>query len=84
MPRKAVNTGGRQVLTQWHPKPEETMRFPISLTLASLFVVLAGFNVWSMLTSRGTSLRGNGLWTRIHRIAGYAFITLFAILCSGL
>jgi len=81
MPRKAVNTGGRQVLTQWHPEPEETMRFPISLTLASLFVVLAGFNVWSMLTSRGTSLRGNGLWTRIHRIAGYAFITLFAILC---
>jgi ferredoxin-NADP reductase len=57
------------------------MRIAISMTLASLFVFLAGFNVWNMLTSRGSSPRSNRLWTRIHRAAGYAFIALFAVLC---
>lgn len=57
------------------------MRIVISLTLASLFVFLAGFNVWNMLTSRHTSPRSNRLWTQIHRVTGYAFIALFAILC---
>ena len=56
------------------------MRIIISLTLACLFVFLAGFNVWNMLTSRGTSAWSRRLWTQIHRVAGYAFIALFAIL----
>jgi ferredoxin-NADP reductase len=51
----------------------------ISLTLACLFVFLAGFNVWNMLTNRGTSARSSRLWAQIHRIAGYTFIALFAI-----
>ncbi|HET9409296.1 MAG TPA: iron-sulfur cluster-binding domain-containing protein [Candidatus Sulfotelmatobacter sp.] len=51
------------------------------LALASLFVFLAGFNVWNMLSNRGGSPRGARLWTQIHRIVGYAFITLFIVLC---
>jgi len=51
------------------------------LVLACLFVFLAGFNVWNMLTNRGTSMQSRALWTQVHRIAGYGFITLFAILC---
>jgi len=57
------------------------MRSAISLTLASVFVFLAGFNVWNMLTGRGASPRSNRVLTRIHRVAGYAFIALFVILC---
>src|SRR5689334_4007163 len=57
------------------------MHIATSLTLASLFVFLAGFNVWNMLTNRGSSVGSKGLWARIHRVAGYAFIALFAILC---
>jgi ferredoxin-NADP reductase len=53
----------------------------ISLTLACLFVFLAGFNVWNMLTRRDTSARSSRLWTQMHRAAGYGFIALFAILC---
>jgi ferredoxin-NADP reductase len=53
----------------------------ISLTLACLFVFLAGFNVWNMLTNRGTSPRSGRLWARVHRVAGYAFIALFVIFC---
>jgi len=49
--------------------------------LAGLFVFLAGFNVWNMLTNRGMSARKSRLWTQIHRVAGYAFIALFVILC---
>ena len=52
----------------------------VTLTLACLFVFLAGFNVWNMLTLHGPSAERNRLWTRIHRIAGYAFIALFATL----
>lgn len=55
------------------------MRIAVSLTLACLFVFLAGFNVWNMLTARGSSPPGNRLWTQIHRLAGYLFIALFAI-----
>ena len=58
------------------------MRLPMSLTLAGLFVFLAGFNVWNMLTNRGNSARTGRLWTQIHRILGYVFIALFGILCS--
>ncbi len=58
------------------------MRSGTSIVLAGLFVFLAGFNVWSMLTNRGTSLRSSQLWTQIHRAVGYAFIALFVTFCS--
>jgi ferredoxin-NADP reductase len=34
-----------------------------------------------MLTNRSMSARTNRFWTQIHRVAGYAFIALFVILC---
>jgi hypothetical protein len=55
------------------------MRAISSLLLAGLFVFLAGFNAWIMLTSRGGSPRSRRLWMQAHRICGYAFIALFAI-----
>jgi hypothetical protein len=57
-----------------------------SLSLAVLFVFLAAFNVWNMLSGRGKSARGSRLWTQAHRACGYAFIALFAIFvyCMGL
>ncbi len=55
------------------------MRIIISLTLAGLFVFLAGFNVWNMLSNRTTSGRSARRWNQIHRIAGYTFIALFAV-----
>lgn len=58
------------------------MRSGLSIVLAGLFVFLAGFNVWSMLTGRGTSPQSSRLWTQIHRAPGYAFIALFVIFCS--
>ena len=57
------------------------MSIVISLTLACLFVFLAGFNVWNMLSNRGASARSGRLWVQIHRVAGYSFIALFAIFC---
>ena len=51
----------------------------ISLTLAFLFVFLAGFNVWNMLS--GASAGSNKLWSHLHRLAGYAFVALFVVLC---
>ena len=53
----------------------------ISVPLAVLFVLLAGFNAWIMLSGRGASERSRKLWTRVHRICGYTFISLFAIFC---
>jgi len=50
-----------------------------SLSLAVLFVFLAGFNVWNMLGGRGKSARSSRLWAQLHRACGYAFIALFAI-----
>ena len=55
------------------------MSIVVSVILAGLFVFLAGFNVWNMLT--GMSAGRSRLWTQIHRVAGYAFIALFVILC---
>ena len=55
------------------------MRAFISVPLAILFVFLAGFNAWIMLTGRGASLRTRRLWTQAHRICGYSFIALFVI-----
>lgn len=57
------------------------MRAIISLPLAGLFVFLAAFNAWIMLTSRGASPRSRRLWTQAHRVCGYAFIALFVIFC---
>lgn len=57
------------------------MRAFISVPLAILFVFLAGFNVWIMLTGRGASPRTRKLWTQAHRMAGYSFIALFVIFC---
>jgi ferredoxin-NADP reductase len=53
----------------------------VSLSLACLFVLLAGFNVWSMLSGRGMSAGHGSFWIRTHRVAGYVFIALFAIFC---
>jgi len=53
----------------------------ITVPLAALFVFLAGFNVWIMLTERGASPRSRRLWARAHRIAGHTFIGLFVIFC---
>jgi hypothetical protein len=53
----------------------------MSLSLASLFVFLAGFNVWNMSISHGTSARRTRLWSQVHRACGYAFIALYAIFC---
>ena len=51
----------------------------ISVFLAGLFVFLAAFNTWTMLTGRGSTPHRRKLWARAHRIAGYSFITLFVI-----
>ena len=53
----------------------------ITVPLAALFVFLAGFNVWIMLTERGASPRSRRLWSRAHRIAGHTFIALFVVFC---
>ena len=53
----------------------------ITVPLAALFVFLAGFNVWIMLTERGASPRSRRLWARAHRIAGHTFIALFVVFC---
>ena len=57
------------------------MRTFISIPLSSLFVFLAGFNVWIMLTGRGPTPRSRKVWTQIHRFCGYIFIALFVIFC---
>lgn len=57
------------------------MRTYSSIPLAILFVFLAGFNVWNMLMGRGSSTGRAKLWMQVHRIAGYAFVSLFAVLC---
>ena len=53
----------------------------ISIPLAILFVFLAGFNVWIMLRGPGTSPRARQIWTQVHRVCGYVFISLFVIFC---
>ncbi len=57
------------------------MRLVMSLVLASLFVFLAGFNVWNMLTSRVTSARSTRFWINVHHACGYAFLALYFIFC---
>jgi hypothetical protein len=55
------------------------MRSVFTIPLAILFVFLAGFNVWVMLSGRTATPHGQR-WILAHRIAGYTFITIFAIL----
>lgn len=56
----------------------------MTLVLACLFVFLAGFNVWNMLTGRESSARSHRLWIQIHRGCGYAFTALFVIFCYSM
>src|SRR5437868_15390940 len=56
-----------------------SVRILISLTLAGLFVFLAAFNMWIMLSNRTTSGRRSRLWSQGHRIVGYTFIVVFAL-----
>ena len=55
------------------------MRSYLSIPLAGLFVFLAAFNVWIMLTGRGATPRTRKIWTQIHRVCGYLFISLFVV-----
>lgn len=55
------------------------MRAAISIPLAVSFILLATFNVWSMLSSHSGSKIPARWWTRLHRAAGYGFIALFAV-----
>src|SRR4051812_45666446 len=57
------------------------MRAAASIILSGLFVFLAGFNTWNMLSNRGSSPRSRNLWVQAHRCIGYTFIVLFAVLC---
>jgi hypothetical protein len=69
-------------LPDGHPDSEDFfVPAIISLPLAGLFVFLAGFNAWIMLTGRGATPRSRRLWTQAHRICGYTFIALFVIFC---
>lgn len=55
------------------------MHTNLSIPLAGLFVFLAGFNVWIMLTGRGATPRSRRIWSQIHRACGYLFIAIFVI-----
>ena len=57
------------------------MHAAVSLPLAGLFVFLAGFNVWIMLTGRGATPHTRRIWTQLHRVCGYIFISLFVSFC---
>jgi hypothetical protein len=56
------------------------VRAAISIPLAAVFVLLATFNVWSMLSSHRRSKLPGWWWTMLHRAAGYSFLALFAVL----
>ncbi len=51
----------------------------LSIACASLFVFLAGFNVWNMLSAQRPSARAGTFWIQVHRLAGYLFIAVFLI-----
>jgi ferredoxin-NADP reductase len=55
------------------------VRAAISIPLAVLFLLLATFNVWSMISSHSGSKLPARWWALLHRAAGYAFVSLFAI-----
>jgi tellurite resistance protein TehA-like permease len=52
----------------------------ITLISATIFVLLAGFNVWSMLATPSFFARNPQLLIRVHRIAGYIFAAIFVVL----
>jgi ferredoxin-NADP reductase len=56
------------------------VRAAITIPLATVFVLLATFNVWSMLSNHSGSKLPARWWALLHRGAGYGFITLFAVL----
>ena len=55
----------------------------LSALLGSLFVLLAGANVWGMLhasrAARGHAIGARMIWA--HRIGGYTFVLLFCAMC---
>jgi len=53
----------------------------LSASLGSLFVLLAGANVWLMLhaSSRSKDLAAHARLMRAHRLGGYTFILLFCV-----
>lgn len=55
------------------------MRAGISIPLAVVFVLLATFNVWSMLSSHRGSKVPASWWGLLHRAAGYSFIALVSV-----
>lgn len=55
------------------------MRAAISIPLAVVFVLLATFNVWSMLSSHSGSKMPARWWGVLHRAVGYSFIALLAV-----
>jgi len=59
------------------------MHASLSAFLGSLFVLLAGTNVWSMLhaSQRATDRRIGARLMWVHRVAGYAFVFLFCAMC---
>jgi hypothetical protein len=52
-----------------------------SIPLAGLFVLVAAFNVWIMLTDHGPTPRRRRMWTQVDRVCVYTFIALFVIFC---
>src|SRR5215469_11657279 len=51
----------------------------LTLIVATIFVLLAGFNVWSMLAIPSPFARNPQLLIRVHRIAGYSFVAIFVV-----
>lgn len=56
------------------------MHASLSIPLAIVFVLLATFNVWSMLSSHSGSKLPGRWWGILHRASGYSFIALFAVM----
>jgi ferredoxin-NADP reductase len=55
------------------------VRAGTSIPIAVVFVLLATFNVWSMLSSHSGSKIPARWWGLLHRAAGYSFIALLAV-----
>ena len=55
------------------------MRAGTSIPIAVVFVLLATFNVWSMLSSHSGSKIPARWWGLLHRAAGYSFIALLGV-----
>src|SRR5215831_9610541 len=51
----------------------------VTLISATIFVLLAGFNVWSILATPSRFARNPQILIRVHRIAGYTFAAIFVV-----